>query len=146
MTGTAVAGPSHIVWITQRRLTYQLYCAKVGIDRMYVLAGGTPPARGRTVATNAAPAPQVPAAAQKIAQIRDQVDALMRALQDKASRGRRPRGKSAVEEPLTMEKLTGDLKLQLVQLRKLLPETEQESDEPTPPGGDKPTPPGAKPA
>ena len=145
VTSGAVAGPSHLVRITQRRLTYQLYCAKVAIDRMYLLAGGTPPVKGRTVAADATPASQIPEAAQKIAQIRDQVDALMRALQDTASRGRRPRGTSAVEEPLTMEKLTDDLKLQLAALKKLLPNSGQEPEEPTAPG-EEPTQPGAKPA
>ena len=137
-------GPSHVVRITQRRLTYQLFCAKAGIDRMYLLAGGTPPVRGRTVTAGAAPAAQVPAAAQKIAQIRDQVLALMQALQDKSSSGRRTRGKTAaVVEPLTLEKLTEDLERRLPQLTKLLPKTGSEPEEPSAPG-ESPSPPGKK--
>ena len=143
-TTTPTAGPSHVVRITQRRLTYQLFCAKAGIDRMYLLAGGTPPARGRTVAAGEDANAQVPAAAQKIAQIRDQVTALMQALQDKSSSGRRPRGKAAaVAEPLTMETLTEDLERRLPQLTKLLPKTADEPEEPSAPGAS-PSPPGKK--
>ena len=143
-TTTPTAGPSHVVRITQRRLTYQLFCAKAGIDRMYLLAGGTPPARGRTVAAGGDANAQVPAAAQKIAQIRDQVTALMQALQDKSSSGRRPRGKAAaVAEPLTMETLTEDLERRLPQLTKLLPKTADEPEEPSAPGAS-PSPPGKK--
>ena len=140
-TTTPTAGPSHVVRITQRRLTYQLFCAKAGIDRMYLLAGGTPPARGRTVAAGGDANAQVPAAAQKIAQIRDQVTALMQALQDKSSSGRRPRGKAAaVAEPLTMETLTEDLERRLPQLTKLLPKTADEPEEPSAPGASPSTP------
>ena len=143
-TTPGIAGPSHVVRITQRRLTYQLFCAKAGIDRMYLLAGGTPPARGRTVAAGAAADTQVPAAAQKIAQIRDQVTALMQAMQDKSSSGRRIRGKAAaVAEPLTMETLTEDLERRLSQLTKLLPKTGEEPEEPSAPGA-APSPPGKK--
>ncbi|MEE3372788.1 MAG: hypothetical protein VX346_25865 [Planctomycetota bacterium] len=143
-TTTPIAGPSHVVRITQRRLTYQLFCAKAGIDRMYLLAGGTPSTRGRTVAAGSEENAQVPAAAQKIAQIRDQVSALMQALQDKSSSGRRPRGKAAaVVEPLTMETLTEDLERRLSLLTKLLPKTGGEPEEPSAPGSS-PSPPGKK--
>ena len=143
-TTTPSAGPSHIVRITQRRLTYQLFCAKAGIDRMYLLAGGTPPTRGRTVATGSEENAQVPAAARKIAQIRDQIAVLMQALQDKSSSGRRPRGRAAaVVEPLTMETLTEDLERRLPQLTKLLPKTGGEPEEPSAPGSS-PSPQGKK--
>ncbi len=111
---------------------------------MYLLAGGTPPTRGRTVATGSEENAQVPAAARKIAQIRDQIAVLMQALQDKSSSGRRPRGRAAaVVEPLTMETLTEDLERRLPQLTKLLPKTGGEPEEPSAPGSS-PSPQGKK--
>ena len=110
--------------VVRRRLQYKLYCTKIGLDRLFALAGGVDPdpkaqRRKRGDAVQDAP---MPADAKKIDKIRAAVTALMDELEKGRDSGLKRSKPNEEKEIVTLETLVKSLQQKRALLRNELPQ------------------------